>query len=254
MKAPTDTGRNRTGLKVSPQLAKQLVEGAAEGVPSGALSGAPLLTFREGIAAEADPLGTMPPPASVRGVASAIVESLKGQKANVLLDCIGERLAFERTGTRLYELLMAKIAGANPHPGGPSRVELGRIRDDELEHFQLLTSAMERLGGDPTAITPSADAVAVASCGLIQVLADPRTTLNEGLKAILVAELADNDSWRTLVELAARLGQEELAAEFQHALDQEEEHLALVRGWVASGTFGDAGLEPATTTEQRPAP
>jgi rubrerythrin len=244
MKAPTDMGKNRTGAKTNPILTKELVEGAAAGVREGTVSAAPLLAIREELAREAEPVGTTPPPATIKGAAKAIAQAFKGVKATVLLDCIGERLAFERTGTRLYELLIAKVAGADPRPGNPTKIELARIRDEELEHFQLLTSVMEELGGDPTAMTPSADVIAVASCGLLQVLADPRTTLNEGLKAILVAELADNDSWRTLVELASRLELDEIAARFQQALEQEEEHLLLVRSWVNAGTLGDAGLDP----------
>jgi rubrerythrin len=253
MKAPTDMGMNRTGAKLSPQLTKQLVQGAVDGVPSGAIARASLLTVREEIARDAEPVGTMPPPANVKGIATVVGRALKGEKATALLDCLGERLAFERTGTRLYELLLAKLAGADPQPGRPTRAELGRIRDEELEHFQLLTAAIESLGGDPTAVTPSADVIAVASCGLVQVLADPRTTFNEGIKAIQVAELADNDGWRTLIDLTSRLDLEELATRFQRALEQEEEHLMLVRRWATNGALGEAGFEPTTLDEEHPA-
>jgi rubrerythrin len=248
---PTDVGPNRTGVAASPVDGRRLVEGAVEGVPTAAVSSMALATVRAELARDADPVGTVPPPASLKGAAKVVIEALKGQKVTVLLDQIGERLAFERTGTRLYEALISKLAGADPHPGGPTRSDLEQIRDDELAHFQLLVSAMEQVGGDPTAVTPSADVAAVASAGLVQALADPRTTLNEGLKVILIAELADNDGWQTLIDLASRLGQDELAAQFQAAADEEDQHLNLVRSWVSIAIQGDAGLDVTAETEAR---
>jgi rubrerythrin len=251
MKKPSDMGTNRTGIGVSPVESKRLMEGSVQGVPSAAVTAEGLKRVRVELSREADPVGTMPPPATIKGVVKTAVEGLKGQKATVFLDQMAERLAFERTGTRLYEALMSKLAAADPHPGGPTAAELVQIRDDELAHFHLLKGAIEAMGGDPTAVTPSADITAVASMGLVQVLADPRTTLNEGLKAVLIAELADNEAWRTLTELASRLGQDDLAEQFQAAAQEEEEHLALVRTWVADSVQGEAGLEPMATTEAR---
>jgi rubrerythrin len=251
MKKPTDLGTNRTGVGTSPIQSKKLVEGSAEGVPGAAVTSAAINVLRSELAREAEPLGTIPPPLTVKGMAKSMVQALKGEKATVLVDCLAERLAFERTGTRLYEALLSKLAGADPAPTRPTRAELERIRDDELAHFQLLTAAIEELGADPTVMTPGADVVAVASAGWVQVLTDPRTTLNQGLNTILMAELVDNDSWDRLVELASRLGMEDLATRLQQAADQEDEHLVMVRQWAADGVQGDAGLEPLTTTEAR---
>ena len=84
--------------------------------------------------------------------------------------------------------------------------------------------------------------------GLVKVLAEPRTTLTEALKAILVAELADNDSWLVLADVAERLGHSELAGRFRTALIEEEDHLARVRSWLTAAVDGQAGLEPAAPT------
>jgi len=134
-----------------------------------------------------------------------------------------------------------KLQAAHDHPGGPTRAEIEGIRDDEIRHAMLLKRAIETLGADPTAVTPSADVAAVASQGLVAVLTDPRTTLSEALKTLVIAELADNDAWVTLRELAQRLGQDDLANEFSRALDEEEEHLAMVRSWVNSSIMSRAG-------------
>ena len=90
-----------------------------------------------------------------------------------------------------------------------------------LGREQILRDAIETLGGDPTVVTPSADVVGVAGSGWVQALTDPRTTLTEALKVVLAAELADNDGWETLVEVAAGLEQEELAAQFREAASDE---------------------------------
>jgi len=108
-------------------------------------------------------------------------------------------------------------------------------------------AAIETMGADPTAITPSADIAAVASQGLVAVLTDPRTTLVETLKAILIAELADNDAWLTLEELADRLGHAQMAEQFRVALVQEEEHLTRVRSWVATSVEIMTGLSSDPT-------
>jgi len=105
----------------------------------------------------------------------------------------------------------------------------------------MLCEAMVKLGGDPTAQTPCADSVATASMGLIQVLTDPRTTLAQCLNAILTAELTDNAGWELLVPLVEEAGEEELAGRFLAALADEQEHLAIVKGWLMSLLADSAG-------------
>ena len=62
----------------------------------------------------------MPVPGNLKGAAKAAVKALKGEKAAVFLDKLGERLAFERTGVRLYEAVLAKVPAARSSKG-PSR-------------------------------------------------------------------------------------------------------------------------------------
>jgi hypothetical protein len=219
---PTEMGPNRTGIGTSPIDGKAVVEGAQRGSPAAIFA---------------------PPGLSAARLRHATRVAPVGIKPAVFLDLLGERLAFERTGTRLYEALLVKQAAADPHPGGPTRADLEEIRDDELEHFGLIRQAIEALGADPTAITPGADVIGVASHGLVEAVSDPRVTLTESLKAVLAAELIDNDSWLTLVEVAEGLGQEVLAQEFRHSLAVEEGHLARVRIWLSSAIQDEAGID-----------
>jgi rubrerythrin len=239
---PTDMGTNRTGIASSPRDSQKLIEGARQGVPRASYDLAALGAERVSFNEEAEPVGTVPPPASLKGAIKAVGKALVGEKATVLIDQMSARLAFERTGTRLYEALLSKLEAASTHPGGPSRTELEEIRDEELAHAALLASGLIRLGADPTSMTPAADVTGVASEGLLKVLVDARTTLTQCLEAILIAELADNDSWAMLVTLADKLGQNELVAEFREALLEEEDHLDRVRGWLLASLEGQAGV------------
>ena len=247
-KRPTDLGRNRTGIKASSIASSELALGARLGRIEGYDGLEVLKAERIEHSRQADPVGTMPLPASLTGGAKAVLGAVKGEKTTVFLDLMGERLAFERTGCRLYEALMVKRAAADPHPQGPTPGDLQHIRDQELEHFKMLWNALERLGADPTAMTPGADVVGTASSGLLAVLADPHTTLNQGLKVILMAELADADSWVLLADMALELGQDELAADFQRAADEEEEHVVKVRAWAEHSIAGEAGVELGQAT------
>jgi rubrerythrin len=241
---PTDLGANRTGIATSPDLAKAAEQGAADACADPAPDGEELFKARADFARGAPPVGTMSPPASMKGAAKAVVEALKGNSALAFLDLLGERLAFERTGTRLYDALLVKLEGADPRPTGPTREQLEGIRDDETRHFGLLRDAIESLGGDPTVVTPSADVIGVAGSGWVQALTDPRTTLTEALKVVLAAELADNEGWETLVEVASGLEQEELATQFSEAAADEESHLTRVRAWVMLAVSAQTGIEP----------
>jgi ferritin-like protein len=232
MNSPTSTGLNRTGVAASPLDAPKTIEGAEEGVPSSAGDASSADPFRISYAREAEPVGKVPPPATAKGAVKAVVKALKGEKANVFIDKLGERLAFERVGTRLYEMVLVKWEAYGSWEGGPSREALQEIRNEELEHFGLLQECMVEIGADPTAMTPSADVAQNISKGIPAVLADPRTNLRQCLEAMLVAELADNACWDALAALARESGQEAMAARFERALEEEAEHLRKVTAWV----------------------
>jgi rubrerythrin len=165
---------------------------------------------------------------------------------SVLLDKLGERLAFERQGTRLYEAFLQKLEKAPlAHDGGPSPEDLHHICDEELEHFILLQKAISAIGGDATVQTPSADVAGVLSHGILQIVSDPRTTIPQTLQAILNAELTDNDGWEMLKGLAAKLGYPDLEKKCAKAFQEEQEHLKKVRGWLSEMTLTEALGEEA---------
>lgn len=240
-----DMGMNRTGLGMSPILGAEMIEGASQTQPSSEGDERDLMQARQDFAHGAEPIGSMPPPSSLKGAAKAAIQALKGQKPTVLLDKLGERLAFERSGSRLYEALLSKYDAEGSWEGGPRRADLESFLADEMGHFEMLREALELMGADPTAVTPSADLAAVEALGVQQVLTDARTGLHECLHAILVAELVDHDGWKLLIDLSREVGQDELATRFENALRAEDRHLAAVRAWVADGVQRAAKREAA---------
>lgn len=227
-----DLGHNRTGIATSPELTNEMLEGVKEFLPTSDGDEGVIGRVREGYAKEAEPLGSVPPPATLTGVAKAAVRGVRGAHPTQFIDKLGERLGFERSGVRLYEALLSKLDAFGTFEGGPTRAQLENILLEEHAHFRLLTDAVTKVGGDPTVMTPSADLHATMSYGVLAVMVDARTTLAQCLEAALLAELADNEGWEALVELATQNGEEDLAARFSEAKEREEEHLDNVRTWL----------------------
>lgn len=228
-------GDNRTGIARAPERTEEMVRGNDEFAPTGRVDDRSISDVRQSYSKEGVTLGTLPPPASVKQVGKTAIGVLKKGSPNLFVDKLGERLAFERTGTRLYQALISKFEAFGSFEGGPTANDLANIMAEEMRHFLMLQRAIEKVGADPTAVTPSAEVQSTASLGLPAVLVDPRTNLMQSLEAILVAELVDNECWDALVELAEKAGEEELVRDFTQAQLEEREHLRKVRTWIAAG-------------------
>jgi bacterioferritin (cytochrome b1) len=228
---------NRTGIMTNPELSAELIEGARQTTPSSDGDADALAELRSQYLQERLPIGSPPMVAEV-SEDGEILGPLEGM--TILLDKLGERLAFERQGTRLYETVIQKCQLLEPEDGsGPSLEELRHICDEELEHFRMLQKAITDLGGDATAKTPCADIAGVMSKGVLEVAVDPRTTIPQTLQALLTAELVDNDGWQMLQDLAAELGQDDLEEQCRQAFEQEQEHLEKVRDWLTTMTMDE---------------
>lgn len=240
MQEQTSFGLNKTGIQMSPLDVEHMLDAARETVPSSPGDEEQLAEMRTVYIAEADDIGSVPVPGTARGMLKSGLQMLGGNHPQVLMDKLGERLAFERSGTRLYEALITKCEAQLGALGPVSIGVLQQFHAEEAQHFQLVAEAINRLGGDPTAQTPSADVGGVESMGLLQVLTDPRTSVCHCLHAVLTAELVDNAGWELLVELAEELDQDELAASFRTALEEEDRHLAQIRTWHEEMTLDQA--------------
>jgi len=249
----TQIGQNRTGLQASP-LSQEMTD-SVQPVSAETAAASPLTEVRLEYIREAEPLGSVPPPATAKGMVKSAAKMLQGERPQAFIDKLAERLAYERGGTRLYDAVIAKfIASEDALPEDASLQELTEIRDEEASHAALIRSCIEQLGADPTAQTPCADLVGVATSGFLQAAADPRTTLAQTLQVALAAELVDVASWETLIAMAENLEQDGMVERFRRALERENEHVAKVRRWYETLTLatGEVGAQSKARSRKKP--
>lgn len=262
MESTVSMGMNRTGLDMAPVSGDDMVDFARASAQEAPPEVGDSVALHRAYIEEADPNGSVPLPGTVKGMATTGMAKLTGDKPEVFIDKLGERLAFERTGARLYEALILKCAahqgdmtteiraagtvitqgdgGAAADAGGVDLSVLKRIHDEEEAHFFLVARALTTLGADPTAVTPCADVAGVMAQGLMQTVTDPSTSVPQSLSALLTAELSDNAGWELLVELARQLGHDNMAVEFEAALADERRHLTTVKEWLRSSVLAEA--------------
>src|SRR4029453_5157419 len=139
---------NRTGIMTNPELSAELIRGAKQTPPSPPKNGKQLLSSKAEYLKEGLPIGS-PPIIIVDPTLGKEELAADADRMSVLLDKLGERLAFERQGTRLYEGFLQKMEQMPSNQSvGPSVEELRHICEEELEHFKLLQKAITGLGGD----------------------------------------------------------------------------------------------------------
>ena len=226
MEKITELGHNRTGVQMSPDFTEAQLEAAEAYPPDVSGDSGALAQAREEAFSQSDRIGSVPVPGSTKGKLKSGFDKMLGHQPELFVDKLGERLAFERTGVRLYDALLAKLSPENTDED--TRSQLQTIRNEELEHMQLVKQTIETLGADPTVMTPCANVAAVSSIGIMQVLTDPRTNLVQCLNAIMTIELTDNAAWDMLVDLADQAGHPNIAKDFTRALEQEDRHLEII--------------------------
>jgi rubrerythrin len=225
-------GHNMTGAQMSPEDTQKMVEYTERRPADVPGSAAELKRAREQMNREEGQIGSVPIPGSAKGMLKSTFDKVLGNNPELLLDKLGERLAYERTGVRLYEAMIAK-ALACEGSGAELVPTLQQIRNDEQAHMILLINAIETLGADPTAMTPCADVVGVIGSGPLKVITDPRTNIAQALNAILTIELADNAAWELLIMLAEQSGHAKIARSFDNALVEEERHVNTIRSLLS---------------------
>ncbi|TFW09885.1 ferritin-like domain-containing protein [Oxalobacteraceae bacterium OM1] len=232
---------NRTGVQMSPLDSMEMTKDVPPSMmPSTPGDESALAEMRGRYIAEADAIGSVPLPGTMKGALTTGVQMLTGKEPQILIDKLGERLAFERTGTRLYDALIVKFTTLEDNTTSMTLADLQQIRADEARHFAILVEAIKSIGGDPTSQTPCADVAGVESMGLMQVVSDPRTTMAQALHAVLVAEMTDNVGWDMLIALAEDHGQSTMVTDFSLALTEEQTHLQRVQRWMEEATLGRA--------------
>lgn len=120
---------NRTGIQTAPELAEELIEGASNAVPSSEGGPEEIAQYRAEYINEGFPIGSMP----TVPIAEEEDADEDEMAMAVFLDKLSERLAFERTGVRLYEALYNKVETLGETSPGPTLEQIEQIGRDSLE-------------------------------------------------------------------------------------------------------------------------
>src|SRR5690348_16347749 len=92
MEKSTVLGTNRTGIDMSPLDAKEMIA-LANSTPASSQGGArDIAKMRGEYIAEHDVLGSVPPPGTLKGVASTAIKKLTGKNPEAFIDKLGCRL------------------------------------------------------------------------------------------------------------------------------------------------------------------
>ena len=157
--------------------------------------------------------------------------------SEILVDKLSERVAFERTGTRLYEALLSKYQDAEDKKGLPDKSRLELFQQEELKHFEVVSAAIKRVGGELPIISPATDLNGSLGMGWMLAITDARTTFIQALEIVLQAELVDSASWEILIELAERQELADVATQFQECLNEKEAHIVTLKQWLQELTL-----------------
>lgn len=154
------------------------------------------------------------------------MEKLGRTNPRKVIDLLSERLAYERSGVKLYDAILKKVRASKHTQLKKLASELTAHRDQEAAHAEWCEDQIRALGGDPDAKTEGALLVETEAQGIEEVIFSD-APLSQMFHALNMAELGDNAGWAQLVGLAERFHDEEARAEFQERLEHEEEHLRL---------------------------
>lgn len=247
MEKSDQMGTNRTGMDASPFDSKKMLEGAEKFFHTqGSIQS--LKALKRERNDEAGSVGSVPIPGTPKGVFKATMKKMTGRHPETFINKLGERLAYERSGVRIYESFIEKCMSANNEGREMISIPIDRVRqfrDEEAKHFHLLKECLESIGADPTAQTPDADVSGVASMGMMKVIADPRTSLSQCLETMLAIELTDNAAWELLIKLAEDMGMDDMARKFTIAREEEDIHLQEIRTWYEDMVRDQAHLGAA---------
>jgi len=247
MEKSTQMGRNRTGIDMSPIDSKAMIEGAMNSPVT--QTSQSIRSIERDYIQQSDAVGSVPIPGTIKGALKSTMQKVTGSNPEMFINKLGERLAYERTGVRIYESFINKCEAALADKEMGDIIPIDQVRqfrNQEAEHFQILKDCLDKLGADPTAQTPDANISGVAASGLMKVIMDPRTTVGQCLEAMLSIELTDNAAWELLIKLAEDMGMSDMAEQFRHALRQEDVHLQSIRQWYETAVRAQAGAKSVT--------
>ncbi len=161
------------------------------------------------------------------------IKKVQQHNTELLLHKLGQRLAFERASVRLYEALISKCLAA---PKGRKSIvsvdQLRQFRDEEVEHSWLLKIAIETLGFEPDEWIPNSDSNLLSNLQIPKVFTNKNSSVLQCLEAVLIFATNDNAEWHKLHGLFTNMGLQDLAEEFNQALEEDSRQLETISKWI----------------------
>src|SRR3954463_9063779 len=134
MENEVKVGLNRTGMDMAKASGGEMVAYAEELASQAPDNDGAFEAMHIAYTEEAERVGSVPVPATLKGMATTMASMATGKSPEVLIDKLGERLAFERSGARLYEAMLLKCGGVDAGQHPIDGAQLAEIRDDEERH------------------------------------------------------------------------------------------------------------------------
>jgi rubrerythrin len=171
----------------------------------------------------------------------------------VLLDKLSEFLMVEQGGLELYRVAAARASD----PALKERyVAFG---EETARHRAVLVRLIERLGGDPSYVSPTARLAQVKAAGLLETalqadgLSAQEIELND-LENLLLAETKDHADWHLLERLAAQAADPALKAALEEVVGEveaeEDAHLSWAREELTRRCLQQITAGPAPAPER----
>jgi len=161
------------------------------------------------------------------------IKRVHQHNTELLLNKLGQRLAFERASVRLYEALIFKCLAIQKSKKNLIPInQLRQFRDEEVEHSQLLNKAIETLGFDVDECIPAPDSNLLSSLQIPKVFTKTNTSILQCLESVQIFATNDNAEWHALHGLFTNLGMKELADEFNQALEEDSVQLEVISRWI----------------------
>ena len=171
------------------------------------------------------------------------MKKLAKKNATKVIDLLNERLAFERSGVKLYDTLLRRLRAAEDPALKSLLGQVKEYREEEKEHEEWLEEQIRALGGDAHSPTEHSVLVQAEAEGVERVMRRDESIPHD-FHALLTAELADNAGWDLLVQIADEFGDSEAKKEFSKRLQEEEKHLLFVRNTMLELTKKDVSVPP----------
>ena len=150
----------------------------------------------------------------------------------VLLDKLSEFLMVEQGGLELYRTALSRATSSE------IKERYQEFAEETSRHRTILIRLIEKLGGDPSYVSPTARLAQLKACSLLETavradgLSQEEVEAND-LENVLLAETKDHANWHLLEQLSQQVDDQQVKTAIEEAVQevepQEDAHLEWAR-------------------------